>query len=258
MKTIYHVLVSFVLCFFCFGFSLAKLHGQESFSQKRVRFHTYFGISKSNYFYSRAPSAYSEFKKSIDNSRPSYNLGVESLIKLPSHFKIGIGLNFNSVKFHVCYSNFVNPNLLDGFVSSQIRHQFISIPMNLYWKVPISTLSSAYFHVGAESFKTISINKTKSEYLAVVRNNGSSDNNANIQTQFQTENLSLFRIFNAGIKFELNQFEKNRICFGINYYLMRNFFPIQNKTIILAGDKIYETNNSLYFEGLRFSVGYIW
>lgn len=257
MKTINNVF-SFVIFFFVFGISIESLHGQDSLSIKKIRFHTYFGISKSNYFYSRAPSTYSDFKKGIDNTRPSFNLGVESLIKLPSNFNVGIGLNYNSVRFQMYYTNFVNPNLLDGFISSQIRHQFISIPMNLYWKVPICTSSSTYLYIGTESFKTISINKTKSEYLSVVRSNGTGDNNANIQTQFKTENFSLFRIFNVGAKFDINQFEKNRLCFGLNYYLMRNFFPIQNQTIIFAGNKNYETNNPVYFEGLRFSIGYIW
>ena len=171
---------------------------------------------------------------------------------------MGLGMNYNQIKIGLYYSNFVNPNLIDGYISSQIKHQYISFPLNLYWKVPLSETSSLYLFSGAESFKTTNIYKTSYDYLHIIKNDGSGDRNAVIANNFKTEKFSTFGIFNAGLKFEFNQYHKNRVALGIHYYLMKNSFSMQNHTMVFAGNKNYEYFDQMNFEGLRFTLGYLW
>jgi hypothetical protein len=227
-------------------------------ANKTIRHLTFVGIAKSNYFIGRAPSLYGQLHQIVDNTMPAYSFGYEGLCRITNKFYIGLGLGLTNARTRLTFTSFVTPNILSGVISAEVRHSYASIPLNAYWRVPISTISSVYFHLGVESFKSLSYSQIGKEVASIYKNDGTADKNYKFSLQLQKETFSLFRTFNAGLKFSLNENSKNRAMFGINYYLMRNDFPLVNNTIINVGNKNFLINNRLNFEGLKFTLGYLW
>lgn len=225
---------------------------------RTIQHNIYFGISKSNYFFSRAKSIFSEYQKSIDNTHPSYSICYEPMMKVYRQLHVGIGLSYHISSFNINYSNFINPNLLNGIVSVPMRHEYLAVPLNIYWKFPVSSKSSLLVYSGVESFKTTVFKQVETAYVSAYKSNGTSDNSADIKSQFDHENFSFFRTFNTGIRFQINEKSRNRIVLGVNYYLMKNYFPLNTHSFIFIGNKNYEVSDHLYFEGLKFQIGYLW
>lgn len=237
---------------------VASIKIDTSRTNKRIRHRTWAGIAKSNYFTSRAPSVYGEVQTIIDNVVPVYSIGYEGIAKITQRLYLGLGTSFTNSKFMCTYTNFVSSNIKTGLVNFQVVHNYLSIPINVYWRIPVSSMSSVYLFTGVESFRTIKFEQTHKEFVSIYKNDASSDNNYKVVTQFKSEPFSLFRTFNSGLRFELNEKSHNRVSIGFNYYLMRNSFPLEIKSNMFVGNKNFETTNHIYFEGLRFSIGYLW
>lgn len=243
----------------CFNLNAFSTEFPKTKSSPKIQHQLYLGIGTSNYFFSRASSVYGQLKKTFDNTYPSYRFGYEALAKVKNQFYIGLGISYYTSKTSIVYTNFATPNVMNGVISLPLKHNFISMPLNFYWKVPVSSISSLYLTIGAESFKTTKFAQYKNEFVSIYKPDGASiDNNYNISTKYNIESMSLFRIMNLGMKLSLNENEKNRIALGLNYYLMRNGFPIESKANLYVGNKNFIANNSIYFEGVNLSVGYIW
>lgn len=236
----------------------ASIKNDTSWANRWIRHRTYLGIAKSNYFTNRAPSVYGEVQTIIDNVRPVYSANYEAIAKLTKTIHLGLGIGFTDSKIMCTYTNFVSSNIKTGLVNFQIQHNYFSIPINVYWRIPVSSLSSIYLFSGVESFKTLKFEQNHREFVSIYKSDASADNNYKVVTQFKSEPFSLFRTFNAGLRFEINEKSSNRVSIGFNYYLMRNYFPLEVKTNMFVGNKNFEMTNHLYFEGLKFSLGYLW
>lgn len=240
------------------SFELTASLQKDSVVNKWLHHRTYIGITKTNYQTSKAPSVVGQVQVISDNVNPGYSIGYEGIGTLTKKIHIGLGVSLNNKRTQLTYKNFVSPNILSGEINLPVSHTYVSFPLNLYWKIPISTLSSMYIYSGVESFKTLRLKQTQKEYVSIYKNDGSSDNNYSFKNQFISETFSLFRTLNFGLRFELNEKSKNRVSLGINYFAMNNSFPLATRANMTVGNKNFEKTSYLYFEGINFTLGYLW
>jgi len=216
----------------------------------------YGAISSQKYSIGKIPGIYGMVESKTTNHMPAFTLKYDYEHKVLNNFGFQTGISATTAQFRIYNTNFISPNILAGYIDRKVRHNYISIPINLYWKVPISEKSSILLYGGIESFKTINFNQIGKDFGSFYKNDGSSINQYSIESNFKKEKYSLFRVFNFGFKLRFNENSLNRVALGFNYNLMSSYWPLEVRTNFNVANTNYYTENHVYFSGMQLSIGY--
>lgn len=245
------ILIVFSNCLFC---SI-----KDSSFLKTITHSASFGIANQKYTANGwIDGAYGSTKTEVSSRMPAWSLHYDIERNFGRNWGLQTGVSATFAQFRINNTDFISPNILNGYVNRKILHQYLSMPVNVYWQVPISEYSNLQVYGGLESMYKLKFEQQGNAFGSLYRTDGSSINSFGINNVFRGESLSWFRVFNLGMRFRFNTQRKNRIAIGLNYNLMRSYWPLEIRTNFNIANTNFYTENHFYFSGLRFNLGYYW
>jgi hypothetical protein len=204
------------------------------------------------------PGVFGNIQTETSSLMPAVSLHYDIEKKLGNNWGLQSGLSATFAQFRINNSNFVTPNILNGYINRKVLHQYMSMPIHAFWQVPIALNSYLQIYGGMESMYKLRFEQKGEEFASLYRNDGSSINSYGFSAIYIGERMSWFRVFNFGMKFRFNTKEKNRIAIGLNYNFMRSYSPLEVRTNFNIANANFYTENYIFFSGLRLNLGYYW